>query len=531
MFNRNYKRGAADAMQAYEDFAKKQEAATRRVGEQIGILSDDVSQLGENVAFISDYITDKEKQALYKANMPVDIMDLEKTDKYLLVAILYELAQEEQPTEEQKNYIRAVQKYLNIREVQRDIDLGVVEAISDSATTIAIMQAVMEYFYLGTHPGAYTEDELDFLDCFMANRRTRKEIVARIQAIVNAVGKEGLAEKYGFVPDEGEPDTVMGSGYYPPTAEIADMVPLIQESNGIKEIVFDALFRVLETDNYLVYQGSGPIVAINKRSGETKTLQEEYSLYSHLIYCGGDSIVVGARQNLYVYEIDNDNSHYIPAYGKTSPESLCVSEKYYAFNKDSWYLHVSDYISGQTWEIRDNNNESVKAESAYIVGDSLYFLRIKDYFSDETALCEYNLVERKFIQNCQMRFDGRCGRIVVHNQKLYAMRSVTKESIVKPWYNVFVAPLDELGRIKEQGEFSLAYWGQPIISRTGKVIHRDDDDKDNLYVYDLETNRLIRIDRCKKNYIHVIGSFVYYMNNNNSFRFCLDDMKYVQIAP
>lgn len=199
MSQKDYKQGAADAMNAYEAFARKQEDAIHHVGNQIGHLAGDVEQLGKSVEFISDYITDKEKQALYQANMPVDIAELDGTDQYLLVAVLYELAQRELPTEEQQNYIRAVQKYLKVRDVQRNIDLAVVENIPDTVAIIAIMQVVMEYFYLGTHPGTYTDDEMDFLESFMANRKTRKEIMARIRAIVNAVGREGLAEKYGFV--------------------------------------------------------------------------------------------------------------------------------------------------------------------------------------------------------------------------------------------------------------------------------------------------------------------------------------------
>ena len=245
MSRKDYKQGAADAMNAYEAFARKQEAATRHVGDQIGRLSHDVTELGKSVEFISDYITEKEKQALYKASMPVDIAELDETDKYLLVAVLYELAQQEPPTEEQQNYIRAVQKYLQVRDVQRNIDLSVVEDIPDTAAVIAVMQASMEYFYLGSHPGAYTEEELDFLDCFMANRKTRKEIMARIKTIVNAVGKEGLAEKYGFVSEEIEDASDNApSGFVNPSLDLADRLVTTNSRYNTKMINPFRFYRV-----------------------------------------------------------------------------------------------------------------------------------------------------------------------------------------------------------------------------------------------------------------------------------------------
>ena len=83
----------------------------------------------------------------------------------------------------------------------------------------------------------------------MANRRTRKEIMARIQAIVNAVGKEGLAEKYGFVPEIGTGHNTYGNTTnYLPSADIADLASFLEESNGTTEILTNVLGYEYQAD-------------------------------------------------------------------------------------------------------------------------------------------------------------------------------------------------------------------------------------------------------------------------------------------
>jgi len=200
MSKKDYKQGMADAMEAYRRFGKKQEAAIRHVGEQVEKTAGKVDSLGGKIGEITDYITDQEKAALYKLNTPVDIADLEDAEKRILLAVLYQLsADEEELTEEQQNFVRAVQQYLKIYNPQTEISLDAVENIEDVSAQKAVLQTVLEFFYLGTHPETYSDDQMDFLDCFQVNRKTRREINGYINAIVEAVGTQGLSEKYGFV--------------------------------------------------------------------------------------------------------------------------------------------------------------------------------------------------------------------------------------------------------------------------------------------------------------------------------------------
>lgn len=203
MSKKDYKQGMADAMSVYEAFSEKQEAAIRHVGAEIERTAGKVDQLGGKIGEIADFITDQEKAALYKLNTPVDIADLEDAEKRILLVVLYQLsADEKEVTEEQQNYVRAVQQYLKIYNPQTEIDLSAVENIEDISTQKAVLQSVLEFFRLGTHPEALTEEQEDFLDYFQVNRRTRREIDSFINAIVEVVGIKGLSEKYGFVAEQ-----------------------------------------------------------------------------------------------------------------------------------------------------------------------------------------------------------------------------------------------------------------------------------------------------------------------------------------
>lgn len=200
MSKKDYKQGAADAMAAYEAFGEKQEAAIRHIGNQVEEVKSSIGGLNQNIQNISGYITDKEKAELYKLNTPVDIADLDDAEKRILLAVLYQLsADDPEHTPQQENYVRAVQKHLEIHNPQTQIDLEAVENIEDISAQKAVLQTALEYFYLGTHPGTYDDNQLDFLDCFQVNRKTRREIIGHINQIVETVGTEGLAEKYGFV--------------------------------------------------------------------------------------------------------------------------------------------------------------------------------------------------------------------------------------------------------------------------------------------------------------------------------------------
>lgn len=161
MSKKDYKQGAADAMAAYEAFGEKQKNTIRHIGNQVEEVKSSIGGLNQNIQNISDYITDKEKAELYKLNTPVDIADLDDAEKRILLAVLYQLSTDDpEHTPQQENYVRAVQKYLEIHNPQTQIDLESVENIEDISAQKAVLQTVLEYFYLGTHPGTYDNNQI-----------------------------------------------------------------------------------------------------------------------------------------------------------------------------------------------------------------------------------------------------------------------------------------------------------------------------------------------------------------------------------
>ena len=206
MFNRKYKKGMADAAKVYEAFGQKQEAAIHHVLEEVRsgqkTMDQGMKDLGDEVYGLYEYLSRQEKANLYGLNTPLDIKELGEEEKRFLVAALYQLAADKAPNEEQQNYLRAVQKYLDIRNPQLGGDiLERVESIEDLQAQKAILQTVLEYLCL-QGGDSYDETELqqDFLDSFSVNKRQYQEICSHVELLYRATGAVGLSEKYGFIP-------------------------------------------------------------------------------------------------------------------------------------------------------------------------------------------------------------------------------------------------------------------------------------------------------------------------------------------
>lgn len=211
MFNRKYKKGMADAAKAYEAFGKKQEEALRYILEEVRQGKRDMQsalkEIDGHIDNIYDYLKSKEKAALYTVYTPFDLKELGEKERLFLVGALFRLTMDKVPNEDQQNYLRAVQKYLEIKEPPFGTDPMAIENIEDLPTQKAILQAVLEFLRL-QDGDSYDETELqqEFLDAFSVNNKGRQEIMEHIELLYTATGAKGLAEKYGYVPEEEEPE-------------------------------------------------------------------------------------------------------------------------------------------------------------------------------------------------------------------------------------------------------------------------------------------------------------------------------------
>lgn len=208
MFGRKkmYKKGLAGAMCAYEDFGKKQEAALKYMREEVRNgnkkLEDALVGLGEDLNGIYKYLNSKEKDALYHLSTPMDIKELDGKYQHLLLAVLNQLSNDEGDalTDNQRAYTRSVKRYLGIVNPQTSADFSAIENIDSIDVQKTFLRVALEFFYLQDGDELSDQQE-EFLDYFSINKKQATVIENEVSRLFNAVGPQGVAEKYGYVPD------------------------------------------------------------------------------------------------------------------------------------------------------------------------------------------------------------------------------------------------------------------------------------------------------------------------------------------
>lgn len=209
--------GRKDFNKGMEAGAKPFEGKFRQMGKQFQEFSNKIEQDLDRIKDTNDAILDEmdsmQRENFYKANTMVDIAVLDKGDRQTLLSLLFTLAEmEENVNEYQQLFIRSVKKYLEKAEegvkpekwsILKDGDWSIVETIDGIDETKAIVQAVMEFLFLGYgNHEEYFEEYADLFECFNLNRRGFGEIQERINNIFHAAGMRGIAENYGYVPEE-----------------------------------------------------------------------------------------------------------------------------------------------------------------------------------------------------------------------------------------------------------------------------------------------------------------------------------------
>lgn len=254
MFNAKYKKGMADAAKAYKGFGEKQEAALNHILEEVRqgkkTLEAAIAELNGNLDGLYDHLLSKEKASLYTVYTPFDIKELGDQERLFLLGALLSLTVDKSPNENQQNYIRAVQKYLEVKEPPFGVDPMAIENIEDIPSQKAILQTVLEYLRLQDGDG-YDETELqqEFLDAFSVSNRIKNEIINHVELLYGATGAQGLAEKYGYVPEE-EPDEIVEESVQEDTSSN------ISATEDITDDVADQIFRQLQKQGGSYFPGN-----------------------------------------------------------------------------------------------------------------------------------------------------------------------------------------------------------------------------------------------------------------------------------
>ncbi len=198
-FVKGMEAGAKPFERKFEELSEN----TRKIGEKIEKKLDG---LGDIMDMVIDDLSDMQKKELYNLNTPYDLKeDLDDDEKEILAALLLKLSGLTKNNEFQKKFIRSVNAYIEVKAPQAGLDISCIENIENISSQKIIMQTVMEYLYLASEDFSFLEElEEEVFEHFSVNRKGIREIEGYIQAVSNAVGKEGIAEKYGFVPEEKE---------------------------------------------------------------------------------------------------------------------------------------------------------------------------------------------------------------------------------------------------------------------------------------------------------------------------------------
>lgn len=210
MGRKDYNKGMEAGARPFEDKFRQEQKRNQEWKQTFEEKFDHIKETNEAIL---DEMDSMQKKQFFKDNTVADISILEKGDRETLLALLFTLAEtEENVNEYQQHFIRSVKKYLEKPGDERkpekwaplkDGDWSIIETIIGIDETKAIAQAVMEFLFLGykSHE-AYEEAYEDLFDCFCLNRKAFGEIRRHIDNIYRATGLEGIAENYGYVPEE-----------------------------------------------------------------------------------------------------------------------------------------------------------------------------------------------------------------------------------------------------------------------------------------------------------------------------------------
>lgn len=370
MFNRKYKKGMADAAKAYEAFGKKQEDAINRILEEVreqgGDFAEAIKNLNVNIDGLYDYLQSKEKAQLYTVYTPFDIKDLGKEEQLFLIGALFRLTTDKAPNEHQQDYLRSIQRYLDIKEPPFGTDPLAIENIEDIPAQKAILQAVMEYLYL-QDGDSYDETELqqEFLDAFSVNNKGRQAIFKQVERLYKATGARGLAEKYGYVPTiDVESTSEVDIADFKNKEMTADDAATLYNLGFYSEHFDCRLENVrefLETQNYIVllkYNSSTKtaiVQIVSKANGRETSIKECDKLLDKVSWWGkmvvsGDIVFATSQIQEYVLLcIDIPKRKYYSLFKSESKFELLAAEEEKALilleSKDAVEVHTNGEIN------------------------------------------------------------------------------------------------------------------------------------------------------------------------------------------
>ena len=203
--NKKYKEGMKAGAAPFEKILEDQSKQTK---ESMDAINANVDSIHSVVDVVLDDLVAQEKQRVYNLDTDYDILTLDQDEREFAIAMLYTLSQlMDETTEKQKQYLLNIQRYLNIRTPQVQIDVSSIENIENLKTQKMLYRIVTEYLFLAQENFEYAENFKYIFDYFSINKQSKNSIRGNIENIYKAVGADGLIEFYGYLSVDATTDS------------------------------------------------------------------------------------------------------------------------------------------------------------------------------------------------------------------------------------------------------------------------------------------------------------------------------------
>lgn len=199
---KSFREGMVTGAAPFEAAFRSQETEIKKVGKHLKSWTD---RYGNVVDTMLTDLGDQEKLRLYQLQTNNGLLDIGRHEQELLLCILNTVALihngKSDSHELQQTYLSNLQNYLSIvtpQSLPEIIDLkDPIHNIDKKSEERILLQAVMEYLYLGSGNYEFLETDGELINFFsVADDEYITEVQRRIDEQSRAVGLFGLADKY-----------------------------------------------------------------------------------------------------------------------------------------------------------------------------------------------------------------------------------------------------------------------------------------------------------------------------------------------
>lgn len=440
---------------------------------------------------------------LYQLNTPFDLKEeLSAYEKEILAALLSRLSELTENNDYQKEFMHSVNAYIEVSTPREGIDISCIDDIENIHSQKILMQTAMEYMYLASGEFSFLEElEEEVFGHFSVNRKGVREIKEYISAADQAVGREGIAGKYGSVAKEKKQEKrFLENDRIDIGMSCADRINTHQ---------------YVELDEYLVYlfDEERDYYKVHKRTGE-RTIVWRNEKQDNFTFCGmGNKIYLFVKGNTGILEINVDTGDERKIeflYKKTdtfnkypwSNSSVEIrpqcSKEFLVYNTKINGCETVAFVNLKTYYgsiIANSSKMPLEVDQFYLSGDKVYIIPRKEKY-----LYIYNLAEEKIEKTINVRdeFESHWDYIVWNMEERLLFRSRLEDNGTE--LAVSRMDLETIEQSNERKIFLDDYDGLEIFDSFGEwwaygqfVFMVSKDENGAIWCYDIEKEHLSQI--------------------------------------